>query len=340
MTNLPLSILDQTPIGAGSNAISALAETVELARLGDALGYRRFWVAEHHGSPTFAGAAPEVLIPALAMATTRITLGAGGVMLPHYSPYKVAECFSVAAGLAPGRIDLGLGRATGSDGRAALALQRDRRSRMGYSDFDAQLGELAAYLDAKDHFPTDHPFAALRRHLPHGGRPPTLWILGTSQDSARLAGLRGLPYAIADFINPHGSSLARLYRECFRPTDALPEPYVIVATPAICAREHGRAADLRYPFLMVLARLFRGEVVAVPGIGEAKEWFKRNPTDIGSIMNLTFGDPVEVREGLLAIVDEYGADELMISNVVPERDARLESYRLIFEAFQPLEGIP
>jgi alkanesulfonate monooxygenase SsuD/methylene tetrahydromethanopterin reductase-like flavin-dependent oxidoreductase (luciferase family) len=152
--------------------------------------------------------------------------------------------------------------------------------------------------------------------------------------------MRGLPYAIADFINPHGAGLARTYRECFRPTDALPEPYVMVATPVICAREHGRAADLRYPFLMLLARLFRGDVVAVPSIGEAKEWFARNPTDLDSIMRLTFGDPAEVRAGLLAVADEYGADELMISNVVPEREARLESYRLIFQAFQPVEVPP
>lgn len=330
---LPLSILDQTPIGAGSNAVSALAETVELARLADELGYRRFWVAEHHGSPTFAGAAPEVLIPALSMATSRIAVGSGGVMLPHYSPFKVAESFSVAAALAPGRIDLGVGRATGSDGRAALALQRDRHSRIGNSDFNAQVSELVAYLGNEDIVAGDHPLAALRRHLPHGGTPPALWILGTSPDSARLAGNLGLPYVIADFINPRGAGLARLYRECFRPTSAMSAPYVIVATPAICASDHTRAADLRYPFLMLLARLFRGEIVAVPTIDDAKAWFDRNPTDLGSIMRLTYGDQAEVRAGLEAVVDEYGADELMITNIVPEHAARLESYRLIFEAF-------
>lgn len=338
MTDLPLSILDQSPIGAGSSAISALAESVELARLGDALGYRRIWVAEHHASPTFAGAAPEVLVPALAMATTGIRVGSGGVMLPHYSPYKVAECFSVAAGLAPGRIDLGLGRATGSNGMAALALQRDRRSRMDNMDFGAQVDELVAYLGGVDPFAADHPFAVLRKHLPHGGKPPALWILGTSQDSARLAGMHGLPYAIADFINPHGAGLARLYRDCFRPSTDLPEPYVIVATPAICAPERSRAAELRLPFLMQLARLFRGEVVALPRIAEAKDWLDRNPSDIGSVVRITVGDPTEIRASLLAVVDEYAADELMIVNIVPEREARLESYSLVFEAFSAVGG--
>lgn len=333
LTSLPLSILDQTPISAGSNAASALAETLELARLGDALGYQRFWVAEHHGSPTFAGAAPEVLIPALAMATTRITVGSGGVMLPHYSPFKVAECFSVAAAIAPGRIDLGVGRATGSDERAALALQRERRSRVGNGDFGNQVAELAAYLGDEDTFPDGHPFAPLRQHLPHGGQPPALWILGTSPDSARLAGILGRPYAIADFINPNGAGLAQIYRDSFQPTAAMPKPYVMVATPAICACEHARASDLRYPFLMLLARMFRGEIVAVPTVDDAKAWFESNPTDLESIMRLTFGTPAEVRAGLSAVIDEYGADELMITNIVPDLAARLESYRLIFEAF-------
>lgn len=333
---LPLSILDQTPIAAESSAVSALAQTLELARLADDLGYRRFWVAEHHGSPTFAGVAPEVLIPAVAMATSRIKVGSGGIMLPHYSPFKVAEVFSVAAALAPGRIDLGVGRATGSDGRAAMALQRDRRTRIGNGDFDAQVGELAAYLGQEARFAEDHPFAPLREHLPHGGTPPALWILGTSPDSARLAASWGLPYAIADFINPRGAALARIYRETFRPSAAMLEPYVIVATPAICASDHARASDLRYPFLMLLARMFRGEIVAVPPVEEAKAWFATNPTDLGAITRLTYGDPDEVRTGLLSVVEEYGADELMISNVVGDPAARLESYSLISEAFSAI----
>lgn len=259
-------------------------------------------------------------------------------MLPHYSPYKVAECFSVAAGLAPGRIDLGLGRATGSDAIAALALQRGRRSRIGSADFAEQVDELQAYLGSADLLAADHPFANLRKHLPHGGSPPTLWMLGTSQDSARLAGTRGLPYAIADFINPRGAVLAQVYRDCFEPGPDLAEPYVIVASPAICAPERSRAAELRLPFLMQLARLFRGEVVSLPTIAEAKEWLEGSPSDIGSIMRVTVGDPTEIRVGLLSVVNEYGADELMIVNIVPEREARIESYSLLIQAFSEVGG--
>ncbi len=172
-----LSVLDQSPVAEGATGAEALRNSLELARLADRLGYHRYWVAEHHGTPALACAAPEVLIGPIAAATRRLRVGSGGVMLPHYSPLKVAEAFSTLAALYPGRIDLGLGRAPGTDQLTMLALQRDRRQRAP-DDFPQQLAELLAYLD--DRMPADHPFARLAALLP--GRPerPEPWLLGSS----------------------------------------------------------------------------------------------------------------------------------------------------------------
>src|SRR6185437_4563662 len=169
----------------------ALQNTIDLARLTDGLGYHRYWVAEHHGGPSLAGPSPEVLIGPIASATSRLRVGSGGVMLPHYSPLKVAQSFSVLAGLYPGRIDLGIGRAAGTDPMTTFALQRDRRQ-AAPDDFPEQLAELLAYFD--DSFPTDHPFARLGRTLPGAPHQPDVWLLGSSAQSAIWAGQLGLPY--------------------------------------------------------------------------------------------------------------------------------------------------
>src|SRR6059058_3526189 len=190
--DLRLSVLDQSPISEGMTGADALRNTVDLARLADELGYRRYWVAEHHGTPMLACASPEALIAPIACATTRIRVGSGGVMLPHYSPLKVAETYSMLSGIFPARIDLGVGRAPGSDPLTAFALQRDRRQ-ASPDDFPQQLAELLAYFD--DALPADHPFARLASTLP--GRPelPTPWLLGSSAQSAIWAGQLALPYA-------------------------------------------------------------------------------------------------------------------------------------------------
>ena len=205
-------MLDQSPIAEGSTGSQALRNTIDLARLCDELGYHRYWVAEHHGGPMLAGPSPEALIGPIAAATSRIRVGSGGVMLPHYSPFKVAETFSLLAGLFPGRIDLALGRAAGTDPLTTFALQRDRRQ-AAPDDFPQQLAELLAYLD--DRLPEDHPFARLAKTLP--GRPerPECWLLGSSQQSAIWAAELAMPYAFADFINAGGAEIAALYRERF-----------------------------------------------------------------------------------------------------------------------------
>ena len=206
MTDRPfrLSVLDQSPVSEGSSGAQALQNTLDLARLADQLGYHRYWVAEHHGGPMLAGGSPEALIGPIAAATTSIRVGSGGVMLPHYSPFKVAETFSLLSGLFPGRIDLALGRAAGTDPLTAFALQRDRRA-AGPDDFPQQLVELLGYLN--DRLPADHPFARLAKTLP--GRPerPEPWLLGSSPQSALWAAELGLPYAFADFINAGGAEI-------------------------------------------------------------------------------------------------------------------------------------
>ncbi len=196
-----LSVLDQAPIPEGMTGGEALRNSIDLARLADGLGFHRYWLAEHHATPMLACASPEALIGPVAAATRRLKVGSGGIMLPHYSPLKVAETFSMLAGMFPGRIDLGLGRAPGSDQRTAYALQRDRRQAQA-DDFPEQLGELMGYLC--DRLPENHPFAPLARTLP--GRPecPELWLLGSSPQSGIWAAELGLPYMFADFISPDG----------------------------------------------------------------------------------------------------------------------------------------
>ena len=206
---LRLGVLDQSPISEGSTGAQALRNTLDLAQLADERGYHRYWVAEHHGSPMLAGTSPEALIGSIAALTSRLRVGSGGVMLPHYSPLKVAETFSVLSGLHPGRIDLGVGRTDGTDDRVtAFALQRDR-NHPAPDDFGEQLAELLALLG--DRLPADHLFA----HLPAllAGRPeqPEPWLLGSSPQSAVWAGEMGLPYSFADFINPQGAALSLIH---------------------------------------------------------------------------------------------------------------------------------
>ena len=214
-------MLDQSPVSQGSTGADALRNTIDLARLADALGYRRYWVAEHHGGPMLAGPSPEVADRPDRRRHHGIRVGSGGVMLPHYSPLKVAESFSLLAGLFPDRIDLAIGRAPGTDGMTSFALQRDRRQ-AAPDDFPAQLAELLAYLE--DRLPPDHPFARLAATLPGRPHAPEPWLLGSSPQSALWAAELGLPYAFADFINPPGAAIAASYRERFADSARLASP--------------------------------------------------------------------------------------------------------------------
>jgi luciferase family oxidoreductase group 1 len=322
-----LSVLDQSPISEGSTGAEALANTIDLARLADDLGYHRYWVAEHHGGVMLAGPSPEVLIGPIAAATSRMRVGSGGVMLPHYSPFKVAESFSVLAGLFPGRIDLALGRAAGTDPLTTFALQRDRRA-AAPDDFREHLGELLGYLDGS--LPPDHPFARLAR-LPGLPERPEPWLLGSSMQSAVWAAELGLPYAFADFINPRGTEIAQAYRERFQPSDWAAAPRLIVCAWAICAETDEEAERLASSGRMAMKMLRQGHLIEVPPVEKALRFLGQHGPPRGR--RLVIGSPPVVRARLDELTEEYGADELMIVTIVHEHAARRCSYELVAEEF-------
>ena len=329
---LALSVLDQSPIAEGTTGGDALRNSIDLARLADSLGYTRYWIAEHHATPMLASPSPEALIGPVAAATTRIRVGSGGVMLPHYSPLKVAETFSMLSGLYPGRIDLGLGRAPGSDQRTAFALQRDRRERAP-DDFFDQLRELLGYLHHT--LPTDHPFARVAV-LPGEPECPEPWLLGSSPQSAIWAAELGLPYVFADFINSDGAAIAALYRERFQPSEQLAAPRVIVATWALCAETADEAEALASSSRMAMMLLRAGRLIPVPPVDKALAFLAAQERITGALpqhRRLTLGTPDAVREGLTSVAREYGADEVMIVTITHDHAARRRSYELVASAF-------
>ena len=307
-----LSVLDQSPIPEGSTGPDALRNTIDLAQLADRLGYTRYWVAEHHGGAMLAGPSPEALIGPIAAATERIRVGSGGVMLPHYSPFKVAESFSLLAGLFPGRIDLGLGRAPGTDGLTMYALQRDRRD-AAPDDFPQQMAELMGYLN--DSLPGDFPFKHLARALPGLPEKPDVWLLGSSHQSAIWAEEWGLPYAFADFINPAGA-----------------DPADIVCVSAICAETDEEAQRLASSGRMAFSMLRQGRPIPIPPVDKALRYLGSHPPPSGR--RAVLGTPGTVRRELEAIAKAYNADEVMVVTITHDHAARRRSYELIAEAMR------
>jgi luciferase family oxidoreductase group 1 len=331
--NIRLSVLDQSPIPEGSSGSEALRNTIDLAKFADELGYHRYWVAEHHGTPGLASASPEALIGPVAAATERIRVGSGGVMLPHYSPLKVAETFSALSGIFPGRIDLGFGRAPGTDPMTMFALQRDRRA-VSADDFPEQLAELLGYL-AGD-LPPDHPFARLSATLPGLPERPEPWLLGSSPQSGAWAAQLGLRYAFADFINGSGAEIGARYRADFEMTAAVPAPVLAVATWAICAETEQEAQRLASSSRMTLRLLGEGRLIAVPPVEKALRFLASRPAPAESRerrRRAIIGDPQQVRAGLEAVALEYGADEVMVVTITHDHQARRRSYELIAESF-------
>jgi luciferase family oxidoreductase group 1 len=322
-----LSVLDQSPVSEGSSGADALRNTLDLARLADELGYHRYWLAEHHGGVMLAGPSPEVLIGPLASATERIRVGSGGVMLPHYSPLKVAESFSVLSALYPARIDLALGRAAGTDPLTTFALQRDRRA-AAPDDFHDQLVELLAYVH--DALPPGHPFARLAQ-LPGLPERPVPWLLGSSMQSAVWAAELGLPYAFADFINPRGREIAAHYRENFQPSETLAAPRTLVCSWVICADTDEEAERLSASGRMAFKLLRQGRLIKVPPVEKALRFLEGEGPPRGR--RLVFGSPTTVRARLEEVVEDYGADELMLVNVMYDHEARRRSYELVADAF-------
>ncbi len=331
-SSLRLSILDQSPIAEGSTGAQALANTIDLAQLADTLGYHRYWVAEHHGGPMLAGPSPEALIGPLACATSGIRVGSGGVMLPHYSAFKVAETFSLLAGLFPGRIDLGIGRAAGTDPLTTYALQRDR-SQAAPDDFPQQLGELLGYLS--DALPAEHPFARLARTLPGRPHTPEPWLLGSSPQSAIWAGELGLPYAFADFINSDGAQAADLYRERFF-ASGHEDPHVAVAVWAICAESEAEAQRLAASGRMAFTLLRRGQLIPVPPPEKALRFLEAEgrADSAPARRRVVLGEPEAVRAQLQDVAGEYGAEEVIVVCITYDHGARRRSYELLAEAFE------
>jgi luciferase family oxidoreductase group 1 len=312
--SLLLSVLDQSPIPQGSSIGDALRNTIELARLADQAGYHRYWLAEHHNAAALACSSPEVMIGPVAAATQRMRVGSGGVMLPHYSPLKVAESFLMLAGLYPDRIDLGLGRAPGTSARVARLLQRDRRSPPP-DDFPEQIDELLTYLKDSNIEPA---------------------LLGSSQDSSIWAAERGLPYIFADFINPSGEAFAAFYRERFQPSHKLTEPHTSVCVWAICADTDEEAMRLSMSARMMLLSLFRGRSIPVPTVLQAEEFLAQEGVPAWSLpqgRRLLTGSPQNLRRAIETVASDYGAQEVFVVNILYDHQARLKSYRLLAEAF-------
>jgi luciferase family oxidoreductase group 1 len=329
---LALSVLDQSPVPEGSTGADALRNTIDLATLADELGYRRYWVAEHHNGPLLAGPSPEVLIGPIAVATERVRVGSGGVMLPHYSPLKVAESFSVLAGLFGDRIDLGVGRAPGTDPMTAYALQRDRRQ-AAPDDFPEQLAELLALLE--DRIPPGHPFARLSK-LPGLPYAPEPWLLGSSPQSAICAADLGLPYAFADFINPNGVPIAADYRERFQDSHRLAAPRLAVAVWAICAETDDEAQRLAASSRMTMTLLRRGQLIPVPPPEKALRFLESEGLPVDAMPHGrrgVVGSPETVERGLREVAASYGAEEVIVVSITYDHDARRRSYELIAEAF-------
>jgi luciferase family oxidoreductase group 1 len=331
--SLRLSVLDQTPVSEGSTSAQALRDSIDLSRLADRLGYHRYWVAEHHGGGLVAGPSPEALIGPIAAATSRLRVGSGGVMLPHYSPLKVAESFGVLSGLFPGRIDLGIGRAAGTDPMTTHALQRDR-AHAPPDDFPEQLAELLGYFERS--FPADHPLARLADTLPGNPETPETWLLGSSEQSAVWAGELGLRYAFADFINPRGAPIAETYRRSFDADKRLAEPRLAVAVRAIVAESEEEAELLSTSWRMAFDLLRRGRLIAVPPPEKAQRYFELHPEERegrdGERRRLT-GTPEQVRADIEEIAAAYGTEEAIVVTITHDHGARRRSYELLADQF-------
>ncbi|GAA3889863.1 LLM class flavin-dependent oxidoreductase [Streptomyces sedi] len=340
---VPLSVLDLATVGAGHTGTDALNTTVELARLAERRGFHRFWVAEHHSMPGVASSSPAVILARVSAFTERIRLGSGGVMLPNHPPLVIAEQFGTLEAMAPGRVDLGLGRAPGSDGATAAALRRGRED--GADEFPSQLAELVRFLD--DDFPDGHPYSRVHavpgpvQGSAEGGvqssaRPP-VWLLGSSGFSARLAGGLGLPFAFAHHFSAANTVPALdLYRSSFRPSKVLDEPYAMIGVSALAADDASAAQAQVLSGALAMLRLRTGRPGLVPSAEEAAAHpyspVERDFLD-GWLANVEYGTPETVVKGLNALVDRTGAQELMVTANAHDPEARLRSYELIADAY-------
>lgn len=331
--SLRLSVLDLSPVASGSTSIEALRNTLDLARLADELGYTRYWLAEHHNTPLIASSSPEVMIGHVADVTKRIRVGSGGVMLPNHAPLKIAETFRVLEALHPGRIDLGLGRAPGTDQLTAYALRRARAAMQG-DDFPNQLNELLGFLDGG--FDADHPFRHIRA-MPDDVPMPEIWLLGSSDFSAQLAAMLGLRFAFAHHIQPEPAiSALRFYRNNFRPSAQLAAPESLIAVSALVAETDERAEELARSHDLTLLRFRTGKMGRFPSVAEATEYpYTQEDREIIVYNRQRFfsGSPERVRGRLTRLAHEGGISEIMVTTMAHDHLDRRRSYELLAESF-------
>jgi luciferase family oxidoreductase group 1 len=328
--NIPLSILDVVPIGADGSAAEAVRRSVDLARLAEEAGFDRIWYAEHHSMPSIGSSAPEILIAHAAAATKRIQVGSGGMMLPNHVPLKLAESFHTLEALYPGRINLGLGRAPGTDQNTLRALRA-----FDAQHFPAQIAELRAFSERS--FPEDHAFSRIQV-VPDDVELPPIWILGSSGASARLAGSLGVGYGFAGHFSPTSPLPAfEAYRESFQPSTRFAMPHAILAISVVCAETDGRARHLATSMELGWVRLQKGKLGPIPSPEEAlaHEYSLDEQLIVERYRSMNIvGDPASVRRQIEQKVAETGADEVMISTIIYDHEERLRSHQLVAEAFR------
>ncbi len=338
---LELSVVDQSPVRAGDSAGQALRDTIALAVEVEKLGYRRYWLAEHHSLPNFAGTSPEILIGQVAAHTNTIRVGSGGIMLSHYSALKVSENFRMLGALYPGRIDLGIGRAPGSDQVTAAALSFPRQP-MEMRHFPRQVVDLMGYLN--NNLEEGHFFSEVRAG-PGEPEVPEVWLLGSRYESAYMAAQLGLPFAYAHFFGinvEEGPDIAENYRKNFQPSEHFPEPKLNVGVHVICAETEQEA--LRLSASRNLARLenITGQAKGIPSPEEAGKYLYRpdEAAFVKQYQNVCVdGDPQQVKEGLENIAEMYQTPDLSVVTITHGLAERVRSYELVAEAcgLTPLE---
>lgn len=330
---IKLSILDQSPIRSGGSHADAIAETLQLAQAADRFGYSRYWVAEHHNSPGLACTVPEILISRIASLTNHLRVGAGGIMLSHYSPLKVAETFRMLETLFPGRIDLGIGRAPGTDRVTSAALRPDSDG-WGAEQFPGQVADLIGFVS--DRTAANHPFVSVRA-VPSGtGIPPT-WLLGSSDQSGALAAHFGCGFSFAHFINNHGGAdVMRAYRTDFQPSPEMQQPQGILAVFALCAETDEQAERLCTSRDLWRLRLDQGIMGSFPSVEEATSYpytaAERARIKVNQQRQVV-GSPDRVKARLLELCQDYGVDELLVLTICFDFEARCRSYELLANAF-------
>jgi luciferase family oxidoreductase group 1 len=330
---IPLSILDLSPVSAGSTAAQALRNSLDLARHADDLGFKRYWVAEHHNLPAIASSAPDIMIGQIAAVTRSMRIGSGGVMLPNHAPLMVAERFKVLEALYPGRIDLGLGRAPGTDPATSYALRR-RQGISEEDDFLDRFNELML-LETRG-FPAGHPFHNVRA-MPSDVPLPPIYLLGSSDYSAQLAGQIGAAFSFAHhFANFDAAEAMRLYRENFKPSPSHDRPYAILATHVVCADTDQEAEKLAATVDLNIVRRAKGEFQPLASPEDAAN-YDYTPVDRARMAQnrtrLSVGSPDTVKARLLPLLEATSADELMVTTMLFDHTARKRSYELLAKAF-------